>query len=489
MLLRTARALSAQSASAGIDEVTTAELFEGFRIVTLPYVNARGEQGRVLALLLAPTFHQSPTFYELCAQAALDPRVVRADMSPFSRFDAGACEVVRTSLASAVADLTGVYERDGAIDSFTRQLSESYDTIDLLYTLGRSMRTGLDSREFLASVCDRLFATMSFRWLGVVFDQSPQTAARLRGIRILRGATPLEAEPFDSAALGIVRCARQFPAILSDVPGLCTDEHPQVLAQPITCKGRNAGVLIVGGKHGDDPFVSSYDSQLVEATGGYISAFADNIALYEDLHASFMGTVTALTAAIDAKDRYTFGHSERVAWMSRELALAAGFAAAEADRIHIAGLVHDVGKIGVPEAVLCKPGKLDDAEFALIKQHPEIGHRILRDIPGFADVLPGVMHHHERYDGRGYPHGLKGDDIPAIARVIAVADTFDAMSSNRSYRAALARDRVLAEIERSAGTQLDPRFASLVRSLDLAGFDALFEKYSQANAAATARAA
>src|SRR5690606_20290161 len=134
-------------------------------------------------------------------------------------------------------------------------------------------------------------------------------------------------------------------------------------------------------------------------------------------------------------------HSERVAYMATRLGEAIGLDAETAQRLHIAGLVHDVGKIGVPEAVLCKPGRLTDEEFKLIKLHPEIGHRILRDIPQLADVLPGVLSHHERWDGKGYPHGLAGEEIPMFGRLIAIADSFDAMSSTRTYRSAMPREK------------------------------------------------
>jgi HD-GYP domain-containing protein (c-di-GMP phosphodiesterase class II) len=141
-------------------------------------------------------------------------------------------------------------------------------------------------------------------------------------------------------------------------------------------------------------------------------------------------------------------------------------------------MVHDVGKIGVPEAVLCKAGKLTDEEFAAIKKHPEIGHRILRDIPQMEDELDGVLHHHERYDGRGYPYGLKGDRIPLSGRIIAIADTFDAMSSTRSYRSAMPRATVLAELQRSAGTQLDPALVPLFVKLDLGTYDRMVSEHA-----------
>jgi HD-GYP domain-containing protein (c-di-GMP phosphodiesterase class II) len=201
---------------------------------------------------------------------------------------------------------------------------------------------------------------------------------------------------------------------------------------------------------------------------------------FAEQQALFMGSLQALTAAIDAKDPYTGGHSERVAFLSWSLARALGLGEDTADRIRVAGLVHDIGKIGVPEAILCKAGRLTDEEFEAIKRHPEIGHRILRDIDPFQDVLPGVLHHHERWDGRGYPHKLAGDKIPMIARIIGLADTFDAMSSTRSYRPALPRDHVLRELERGAGSQFDPRIVEAFKKVDLGGYDELLTRRPKA---------
>jgi putative two-component system response regulator len=131
----------------------------------------------------------------------------------------------------------------------------------------------------------------------------------------------------------------------------------------------------------------------------------------------------------------------------------------EAERIYMAGLLHDLGKIGVPEAVLQKTGKLTPEEFEEMKKHPEIGARILRDIKQISDLIPGVLHHHERWDGRGYPGKIAGENIPKMGRIICLADCFDAMTSNRTYRKALSLDTALFEIEKGAGTQFDPILA------------------------------
>jgi HD-GYP domain-containing protein (c-di-GMP phosphodiesterase class II) len=166
-----------------------------------------------------------------------------------------------------------------------------------------------------------------------------------------------------------------------------------------------------------------------------------------------------------------------VAHLTQQLAKSIGLDEGTVERMRVAGLVHDIGKIGVPEAVLTKPGKLSEAEFAWIRRHPEIGHRILKDIPRLRDILPGVLYHHERFDGRGYPEGIAGDDIPLVARLIALADAFDAMSSTRTYRPTLSRDETIQEILDCAGTQFDPELAPVFVKIDFSEFDRLFAEH------------
>ena len=172
--------------------------------------------------------------------------------------------------------------------------------------------------------------------------------------------------------------------------------------------------------------------------------------------------VSALAAAIDAKDNYTNGHSSRVAEYARMIAARSGYSKPEQDEIYLMGLLHDVGKIGVPDEVINKPTSLTPEEFALIKKHPVIGGSILESIKERPKLATGARWHHERYDGGGYPDGLAGEEIPEEARIIAVADAYDAMTSRRSYRDVMSRDKVRAEIEKGIATQFDPRFAGIM---------------------------
>ncbi len=175
--------------------------------------------------------------------------------------------------------------------------------------------------------------------------------------------------------------------------------------------------------------------------------------------------VMTLAGAIDAKDTYTNGHSSRVAEYSKRIAALAGFPEEAQEEIYMIGILHDVGKIGIPDAIINKPGRLTDEEFEVIKSHPVLGERILSNIPEFPKLRMGARYHHERYDGKGYPDGLSGEDIPVEARIIAVADAYDAMSSRRSYRDVLPQAHIRAEIEEGKGTQFDPLFADIMVSM------------------------
>ena len=172
--------------------------------------------------------------------------------------------------------------------------------------------------------------------------------------------------------------------------------------------------------------------------------------------------IQALAYAIDAKDKYTNGHSSRVAEYSRDIAARYGYSESKQNEVYITGLLHDVGKIGIADAIINKKDKLTDEEYAIIKTHPVIGTQILDTIKEMPDLGKGARWHHERYDGKGYPDGLAGEKIPEVARIIAVADAYDAMTSHRSYRATLPQDKVREELVRCRGTQFDPAFADIM---------------------------
>jgi HD-GYP domain-containing protein (c-di-GMP phosphodiesterase class II) len=206
------------------------------------------------------------------------------------------------------------------------------------------------------------------------------------------------------------------------------------------------------------------DAALVTPFLALMAAQFRAAARYRELKNSLVGLTRSLTAAIDAKDSYTYGHSERVARIAVELGRELDLQEEELSDIYLAGLLHDVGKIGIRDAVLCKQGPLTPEEFEHIKQHVTIGHQILADLHSIKHLLPGVLYHHERYDGKGYPHGLQGEEIPFLARILAVADSLDAMISNRPYRPALPFNRVEQIFDEGSGTQWDARVVEALRN-------------------------
>jgi hypothetical protein len=199
------------------------------------------------------------------------------------------------------------------------------------------------------------------------------------------------------------------------------------------------------------------EAGLMKSVASMLATHAKNIELFREKEQLLVGIVRSMVSALDAKDPYTCGHSERVAIVARRIAEQMQLDEHERERIYLTGLLHDIGKIGISDAILHKPGKLTQEEFAVIQRHPDQGWSILQELHQLHYELPGVLHHHENFNGTGYPDHLAADEIPLPARIVAVADSFDAMTSDRPYRKGMALARVLEIFHSGGGTQWDPR--------------------------------
>ena len=465
------------------------ELFDGCWLVPVIEIQRRRRRAIVAAMALGPGALDSEQFMAACQSASLDARATRTALGPIAVFTAQTVQRLAPVVSWLNDDLVRLDQTQGAVEVFSRQLAESYEEINLLYKLGQSMNELTHPQRFVRLACEELRAVIPFSWIAVRFVGDAARMPSMTGLTFISGELGSSREEFDRAADALLETPSIDSSIVpSQTPqGRLSSRPCQVLVHPVVRDGVKVGVLLAGDKQGDDPEVTTIDMKMLDATVGYLAVLLQNTRLYEDQQAMFLGTLEALTASIDAKDPYTCGHSERVAHLASRLALSVGLSDDEAERIHIAGLVHDIGKIGVPESVLCKPGKLTDDEFRQIKKHPEIGYHILRDIPKLSDVLPGVLHHHERFGGGGYPHGIKGTQIPMIARIIGLVDAFDAMSSNRTYRPAMSRDQVMAEIARGSGTQFDPDLARAFSTLDLSVYDQMVARHQAQGSDASSR--
>ncbi len=231
------------------------------------------------------------------------------------------------------------------------------------------------------------------------------------------------------------------------------------IVMPLKPRDKLLGIMQVANKRGNFSYRPE-DLDLLKILGSQVGFVIQNADLFNNLQRAYIDTLSALTSAIDAKDSYTRGHSERVTELSIRLANEYGLPPEEVEKIKLGGLLHDIGKIGIPEEILNKPGRLNDEEFEIIKSHPDLGLHILGKVEFLETIVPIIRYHHERYDGKGYPEGLKGEAIPLLARIVSVVDTFDAMTTDRPYRKAMSIEEALKEIERCSGSQFDPKIAA-----------------------------
>lgn len=425
-----------------------------------------------VALLLGEDIIESEQLARVCDDAQAD------FCATIEKFDQGA--LLSVSETDRLVQVIEWMARDAAdlgwrlheLHDLSWELAGSYEELGLLYKLSTSMVVDHPPQDFLEQACAEMREVVGLSWLAIQLNtQEPgfedlavpvcvdsQCAYDLDGIRKIG---PQLIDAMDG---------RFKPVVLDDarvlgIPGL---EHiaRSLLVTPLHVDGKQLGLLYGAGKTDHASGFSSVDSKLCASLGSSLSIYLKNLLLFEDMHSMFLGTLHALSTTIDAKDSYTQGHSERVALISKQLAKAYGLDAHTVERVYLSALVHDVGKIGVPEFVLTKPGRLTREEYDLVKKHPETGARILEGIRQMQDLIPGVMHHHESWDGTGYPAGLAGQDIPLFGRILGLADAFDAMSSDRTYRLAMPMNRVLDEVRRCSGTQFDPALVEVFVKLD-----------------------
>jgi putative nucleotidyltransferase with HDIG domain len=346
------------------------------------------------------------------------------------------------------------------------ELAGTYEEISLLHRLTQNLRLSQTDEELASLALEWMQEAVPAEGIAILL-LSPETISTAidkrfphrEGAFFTRGNCPLDA----SQLLGL---AAELKVEESSRPIVCNrritqkpdwrypDIHELIIA-PLVGGKECFGYLAVF-NHSQGGEFGTVEASLVGSIAAILGSHSSNLLLYRQQEESLAGIIRALTAAIDAKDAYTCGHSDRVARLAVRLAQELGVDSRMLHTIYLAGLLHDIGKIGTSEAILRKPGKLSPEEYEHIKQHVRIGYRILMDLKHLSGVLPAVLHHHERWDGGGYPAGLAGEEIPLAARIIAVADAFDAMGSNRAYRSRLPDEKIDAILREGAGKQWDP---------------------------------
>jgi hypothetical protein len=252
------------------------------------------------------------------------------------------------------------------------------------------------------------------------------------------------------------------------VKGAPTDTQP-FISIPLLVKSKPIGVLNLHADGAVEPF-NDYNVKFLNILAGEAAVMLHNLDLFDRLETFYLEMVKTLARAVDSKDQYTHEHSDRASARARRLAAEMQLPDQMARYIEYAALLHDIGKIGIDEAILLKPGKLTPEEYEQMKKHPVIGHQILAPVKFLGPVAQMVLYHQEWFDGRGYPEGLKGEAIPLGARMVAVIDAWDAMTSDRPYRKALSRETAIGELRKHAGTQFDPKVVESFLKLEAQDF-------------------
>lgn len=350
-------------------------------------------------------------------------------------------------------------------ESLSDHLASTYEEISLLHRLAQNLRLSRSDEDLGRMALEGMQEVVSARGLALQLlplrhaDQATASTARNGEVLLVSGKCPLAADEFSALIAHLDITSLHHPLVINPPITERSDwPFPQVrqlILAPMS-EGENLFGWLAALNHLADGEFGTVEASLLGSVAAILGIHSGNIELYRQQSELLAGIVRALTSAIDAKDPYTCGHSDRVARIAVRLAEELGCGAELRNTIYLAGLLHDIGKIGVEDSVLRKPGGLSKEEYEHIKQHVEIGHRILSDLSKLEGVLPAVLHHHESWDGTGYPRNLEFEQIPFPARVVAVADAFDAMSSDRPYRSRMPADEVDAIFRAGAGRQWDP---------------------------------
>jgi HD-GYP domain-containing protein (c-di-GMP phosphodiesterase class II) len=377
------------------------------------------------------------------------------------------------------------------MDMISTELAQTYEELVLLYKISTNMEIVEPDANFLQMACDSLTEIVSVEGIAILQEKTVDDSSRFV---LIAGAGVIDIDDRTTALI----CNRLQDELSKGKEVLLDSNFDSkfkydwpknirnIIVVPLLSRVKTNPSGDAGGKQAvtpriigmliainrlDKPDFDSTDAKLFTSVASECAVFVENNRLFGDLKELFIGSLKALTRSIDAKDRYTRGHSERVGfiskWIAELLAEDQGLDQEQIQKIYLAGLLHDIGKIGIDEKLLCKTGRLTAKEKNRLRMHPSIGANILSGIKQMRDIIPGVLNHHERADGKGYPSGLKGDQIPLMGKIVGLADCFDAMTSERVYQDTLSIDRAVAEIESRLGTQFDEKVASAFLKSDI----------------------
>jgi putative nucleotidyltransferase with HDIG domain len=403
---------------------------------------------------------------------------IRRSLAPLEKLQEGTRRIGRGNFESRIEVKSGdeFEELSDSFNSMTERLGREFRSLTETSRIVRSVLTGLEKGKIVNTILSKLTSVIPCATVALsLLDPGGEGTARTyaggpgTGNSVDSRQHPAVFTPEELRELEmtddslIVEEGRKFQGLL---PPLSENGAIRFVLLPLQNKEGLVGVLAMGYRLGSNE--AREDLIRARQIADQVAVALRNAGLVEELAALNLGALTALARAVDAKSSWTAGHSERVTTLSMNIGRAMGLPEEELDLLHRGGLLHDLGKIGVPGAILDKKGKLTDQEFAVIKSHPEKGVSILEPIPAFRAILSIVAQHHEWVNGRGYPRGLAGDEICRGARIVAVADVYEALTTDRPYRPGWHPHRALSYLEEKAGVQFDPEVVKAFKNIILA---------------------
>jgi putative nucleotidyltransferase with HDIG domain len=389
---------------------------------------------------------------------------IRYSMDPLEKLQEGTQRIARRDFGSRVevASRDEFQDLAESFNAMAQRLGRQFNALTTINEIDRQVLSALDTEEIIETVvsrtrgvieCDAVVLCLAqgtgvrSHWVLYAADRDGK-GSTVRGLQL----APDEIEQLKQQPEFLYFDPKKLPGYLRD-GALAERGIGDFLALPIFLKQKLSGVIALG--YRERPELSEEDLVQARQLADQVAVALSNARLIEELDQFNWGALAALAQTVDAKSPWTAGHSQRVTRLSLRVGRKMELSAEQIDVLHRGGLLHDIGKIGVPATILDKPGSLTDEEMQTMRDHVTVGARILTPIAAYADMIPIVLRHHERMDGSGYPDGLTGEEIPFLARLLAVPDVFDALTSDRPYRDALPRERAIKFITDGTGDQFD----------------------------------
>ena len=389
---------------------------------------------------------------------------IRRNLVPLERLQEGTKRIAARDFSSRVTVTSGdeFQELAESFNAMASRLGKQFNALTTMNEIDRSILSALDTRRIVDTILNRMRELFPCDCVALALFDAESSDAGLMHIQYGQSEgenwlVPVRLSTEDIRKLDdhpeqlLFDVPNEFPEYLSPLMEL---EAELFLAFPMFVSERLSGLIVLG--YADGAALNEEDTVQARQLADQVAVAISNARLIEELDELNWGTLYALARAIDAKSNWTAGHSERVTEVALKIGQNMGLDQKKLDDLHRGGLLHDIGKIGIPPEILDKAGKLTDEEYQLMREHVRIGARILEPIEAYGAVIPVVLHHHEYYDGSGYPDGLKGEGIDLGARIFTVADHYDALISDRPYRAGLPREKVIGFIKEDSGTKFDP---------------------------------